>query len=207
MFIKKRTKKIISEVVPLLQELYPDHTNEERASILTLFSAAHPSQPIGDLDQSHIVVLIETLRYWTAGREFVKWLKGDAAADWSDSPAWPGIEVRRMARLQGGDGRDIGGHQGQDRPRGTRPLADHRRGSRPVWPVPLRRIQGVDRSRGAEARAFEVRVGISSTTIRTHRSRSLRGYLWVWGMMRSCPSAQAFAIPLAVPMFKPSTWS
>jgi hypothetical protein len=94
-FIKKRTKKIMSEVVPLLQELYPDHTNEERASILTLFAAAHPSQPIADLDRSHIDMLIQTLRYWAAGRKFVDWFKGDAAANWSDSPAspaWPGIE-------------------------------------------------------------------------------------------------------------------
>lgn len=92
MIIKRRTNKILSEVVPLLQELYPDHTNEERASILTLFSSAHPGQSIADIDRSHIDVLIETLRYWTAGRKFVDRLKGDAAADWTESPPWPGIE-------------------------------------------------------------------------------------------------------------------
>ncbi len=82
----------MSEVMPLLQELYPDKTNEQRASILAVFSAAHPGQPIVDLDQSHIDLLIQTLRYWAANRKFVEWLKEPATADWNDSPAWLGIE-------------------------------------------------------------------------------------------------------------------
>lgn len=91
MFIKKRTRKIMSEVVPLLQELYPDKTNEQRASVLTLFAAAH-NRPPADLAQSHIDVLIQTLRYWVAGRKLEEWRKGSATADWSDAPEWPGIE-------------------------------------------------------------------------------------------------------------------
>jgi hypothetical protein len=85
MGIKKGTRNNLSELVPLLREIYPDMTAWRRATILTLFSALH-DWPAADLDQPQIDMLIGTLRYWAR-------LGGiSRSRDWRDAPAWPGVE-------------------------------------------------------------------------------------------------------------------
>jgi hypothetical protein len=65
---RKRAYAIAREVAPLLRELIPDRTDEERGSLLTLFSVAHDGVDITSLDESHIGELERTLRYWIRAR-------------------------------------------------------------------------------------------------------------------------------------------
>jgi hypothetical protein len=52
------------QVAPLLRELFPNKTDQERASLLVLFSAAHDGRPLVSLGDSHIEELTRTLRYY-----------------------------------------------------------------------------------------------------------------------------------------------
>ena len=67
MFRRKRAYAFAKQVAPLLRELIPDRPDEERASILTLFSAAHDGQSIDSLGASHTDELMRTLRYHIRG--------------------------------------------------------------------------------------------------------------------------------------------
>lgn len=65
---RKQAYAIAREVAPLLRELIPDRTDEERGRLLTLFSAAHDGASLTSLDKSHIDELERTLRYWISAR-------------------------------------------------------------------------------------------------------------------------------------------
>jgi hypothetical protein len=66
--------QVAKEVAPLLRELYPNKTDEQRATLLGLFYSSHGRGP-DEIDDTHIRELVRTLRYYIGLR------KGDLSGE------------------------------------------------------------------------------------------------------------------------------
>jgi hypothetical protein len=88
---RKRVMQLARETADVMARVFPDKTVEQRATVLTVFQAAHGGIALVDLARSHIDVCLNRLEY------FANRPKSGDAVDLLEalevSPGWEGVEV------------------------------------------------------------------------------------------------------------------